>query len=119
MFKAYDLVNRDNLWRAMRRIKLSERFIKIIQNLLANRTNRVITELGMTDEYRMLNGIDQGEILLPLLWIIYYNPLFNRIKKEKGIGYTMKHIWRRDLENFSSEKIEIEIFNIAYMNNIT
>ena len=77
MSKAYDLVNRENLWRAMRRIKLPEGFIKIIQNSLIDRTNRVITDLGMTEEYKMLNGIDQGEIMSPLLWIIYYDPLFN------------------------------------------
>src|SRR5436189_146151 len=31
----------------------------------------------------MLNSIDQGEIMSPLLWIIYYDPVFTKIKKEK------------------------------------
>ena len=31
----------------------------------------------------------------------------------------MKHEWRKDLENFSSEKIEIETFNIAYIDDTT
>ena len=31
----------------------------------------------------------------------------------------MKHEWRRDLKNFLSDKIEIEIFNIAYMDDTT
>ena len=76
MSKAYDLVNREHLWRALKRIKIPEKFINIIRNSLKDRKNRVITDLGMTDEYSMENGIDQGEIMSPLLWIIYYDPLF-------------------------------------------
>ena len=34
MSKAYDLVNRENLWKAMRRIKIPDQFIKIIENSL-------------------------------------------------------------------------------------
>src|SRR5437867_3854657 len=61
MSKAYDLVNWKNLWKAMSRIKISQKFINIIRNSLINRKNRVITNLGMTEEYHMNNGIDQGE----------------------------------------------------------
>ena len=86
MSKAYDRVNRKHLWMAMRRIKLPDKFISIIENSLKNRFNRVITDVGLTQEYRMENGIDQGEIMSPLLWIIYYDPLFTKIKKIKGLG---------------------------------
>src|SRR4051794_7977761 len=72
MSKAYDRVNRKHLWMAMHRIKLPENFINIIENSLKHRLNRVITDMGLTQEYRMENGIDQGEIMSLLLWIIYY-----------------------------------------------
>ena len=91
MSKAYDCINRKHLWMAMRRIKLPEKFINIIENSLKNQLNRVITDVGLTQEYRMENGIDQGEIISPLLWIIYYDPLFIKIKSIKGLGYTMSH----------------------------
>jgi len=119
MSKAYDLVNRGNLWKAMRRIKLPERFINIIRSSLENRTNRVITDLGMTEEYKMENGIDQGEIISPLLWIIYYDPVFTKIKKHKGIGYTTEHKWREDLAYAKTNSLNIELFNIAYMDDTT
>src|ERR1041385_3972566 len=89
MSKAYDCVNRKHLWMAMCRIKLPDKFISIIENSLKNHFNRVITDVGLTQEYRMENGIDQGEIMSLLLWIIYYDPLFTKIKKIKGLGYTM------------------------------
>ena len=84
--KAYDRVNRKHLWMAICHIKLPEKFINIIENSLKNRLNRVITDVGLTQEYRMENGIDQGEIMSPLLWIIYYDPLFTKIKSIKGLG---------------------------------
>jgi len=67
MSKAYDLVNRNNLWKAMRRIKIPENFIKIIEHSLKDRMNRIITDVGLTKEYKMENGIDQGEIISPIL----------------------------------------------------
>ena len=39
MSKAYDLVNRERLWNAMKRIKLPKKFINIIKNSLINRKN--------------------------------------------------------------------------------
>ena len=48
----------------------------------------------MTEEYHMNNGIDQGEIISPLLWIIYYNPLFCKIENQAGLGYTMSNSWK-------------------------
>jgi hypothetical protein len=54
----------------------------LLRNSLENRKNKILTNLGDTREYIMKNGIDQGETISPLLWIIYYNPLFERIKKK-------------------------------------
>ena len=51
----------------MRCIKIPDQFIQIIKNSLKFRTNQVITDIGLTNEYDMNNGIDQGEIMSPLL----------------------------------------------------
>src|ERR1044071_90957 len=117
MSKAYDLVNRENLWKAMRRIRIPDHFITIIDNSFKYRTNQVITDVGLTNEYNMNNGIDQGEIMSPLLWIIYYDPLFSKIKKIKGIGYTMEHSWKRDLSFHTMETRTLEIFNLVFMDD--
>ena len=69
--------------------KKPEQFINIIKNSLKYRTNRVITDLGLIEEYNIKNGIDQGETMSPILWVIYYDPVFSKIKKQKGIGYIM------------------------------
>ena len=38
-------------------------------------------ELDFTSPYTVLDGIDQDETFLPLLWKIYYNPLIATIHK--------------------------------------
>ena len=79
MSKAYDSVNLDLLKLALERIQIPFQLCNIIINLLTNRTNRVITNLGLTKSYDVNNGIDQGETITPLLWRIYYDPLINKI----------------------------------------
>jgi hypothetical protein len=68
MSKAYDRVNIFMLEKAMKCLKLPNSFINIIKQSFLNRTNQVFTAKGLTDPYDMLVGIDQGEIISPLLW---------------------------------------------------
>ena len=48
----------------MRRIRIPDHFITIIENSFKYRTNQVITDVGLTNEYNMNNGINQGEIII-------------------------------------------------------
>ncbi|GES73632.1 reverse transcriptase family protein [Rhizophagus clarus] len=66
--KAYDHVNIFMLEKAIKHIKIPSNFIKIIFNLFKNRQNQVITAYGLTNPYDMLIGIDQGEVISPLLY---------------------------------------------------
>ena len=111
MSKAYDLVNRNNLAKALKRIKLPNLFVNFIANSLKNRTNQIITDFGFIESYKVGNGIDQGEIMLPLLWIIYYDPFFAKIEKinhEKNIGYKL---------DYNDQCINIT--DLAYMDDST
>ena len=67
MSKAYDSVNLDLLKLALERIQIPFQLNNIITNLLTNQTNRVITNIGLTELYNVNNGIDQGETITPLL----------------------------------------------------
>src|SRR5215212_8590960 len=97
MSKAYDLINRNHLEKALKRIKLPNSFCTFIRNVFKFRKNKIITDVGLTQEYNVTNGIDQGEIMLLLLWIIYYDLLFTKIKRNKGIGYKIEHTWENNL----------------------
>ncbi|GBC01757.1 hypothetical protein RclHR1_43170001, partial [Rhizophagus clarus] len=88
MGKAYDRVNTFQLKKAMDRIKLPQQFTHLILDLFKDRTNQVITAYGKTTAYNVLTGIDQGEVISPVLWCIYYNPLLAEINQQK-LGYTV------------------------------
>jgi hypothetical protein len=83
MSKAYDRVNIHMLEKAMRQIRIPNSFINIIKELFLGRKNRVFTAAGLTEPYDVLVGIDQGEIIFPLLWCIYYDPFFCEIQKKQ------------------------------------
>src|SRR5215216_2932544 len=88
MSKAYDRVNIFMLKKALFRLKFPSTLINLIVGLFLNRSNAIFTDFGLTDLYDVLVGIDQGEVISPLLWVIYYDPLFDRIKKS-GLGFNM------------------------------
>ena len=82
MSKAYNSVNFDLFKLALQRIQFPEPLINILSNLLLDRTNKVITNFGLTNSYQVQNGIDQGETITPFFWYIYYDPLISKISKE-------------------------------------
>ena len=98
MSKVYDRINRRFLYKALERICIPDEFINLLKNSLSNRTNTVITAVENTEEYHMKNGIDQGEVISPLLWIIYYNPLFEKLNDHKENAYkiSFKFNWQRE-----------------------
>ena len=116
MSKAYDRVNRKFLYKALRRICLPTEFISLLKNSLEGRTNHVITAVGNTDEYIMENGIDQGEVISPLLWVIYYNPLFERINYHQENAYKMEFKFQWQQHNHLLEEY---LSSIAYMDDTT
>ena len=67
MSKAFDRVNIHMLRKAMERLRIPDPFIRIITNLFLNRSNSVFTAYGNTDPYNVVVGIDQGEVISPLL----------------------------------------------------
>ena len=58
--------------KVLKRLKIPQSFCNIIRNLFTNRKNRIFTAVGLTDKYDVLIGIDQGEVISPLLWCIQW-----------------------------------------------
>jgi hypothetical protein len=80
--KAYDRVDISLLKLAMERIHLPSIVITFFTNLFSNRSNRIILPDGLSKSYSILQGIDQGEIVSPLLWNIYYDLMFQQINEQ-------------------------------------
>src|SRR5205807_8145769 len=85
-------------------------------NLLSDRSNRVITNFGLTESYDVNNGIDQGETITPLLWRIYYDPLINKISTSHQ-GYTMSAICKNSILTNKHNKLTTSSSVLAYMDD--
>ncbi|KAG9290832.1 hypothetical protein G9A89_010981 [Geosiphon pyriformis] len=47
-------------------------------------------DFGLTDGYRVHDGLDQEEVFSPLLWCIFYDPLLCKVKHQKSVcGYRL------------------------------
>src|SRR2546423_10167222 len=71
----------------MQRIKIPLGFIRLVINLFTDRYNSVITSYGQSISYKTEIGIDQGESLSSLLWVIYIDPLLTVLNKEAFLPY--------------------------------
>ena len=75
-------------------------FNRFITNLFTNRSNQVFTLYGLTESYKLKVGIDQGEVICPLLWCIYYDPLLTFIQEKTDLGYEISTKEWRDIKDF-------------------
>src|SRR6266511_2855467 len=93
MSKAYDRVRLDILKSAMLRLRIPPKLVNLILSVFTDCTNAIITEFGFSPNYNVLIGIDQGEVISPLLWTIYYDPLLTRLNRN-DIGYELSALGR-------------------------
>src|SRR5277367_6946117 len=98
MSKAYDRVNLYMLNQTMIRLKFPSTCRQMILSLFTDRYNQVITADGLTDPYKVLVGIDQGEVISLLLWCIYYDPLLCEVHSHTNIGYRISHTWFTNIQ---------------------
>src|SRR5277367_5610642 len=89
MAKAFDSVSMTSLQMACRRIKLPEDLTNLFINMFDERKISIITEFGLSDPLTAATGIDQGEVVSPLLWRIFYDPLLSQIQQDVNFGYNM------------------------------
>jgi ribonuclease HI len=102
--------------KAMERIKIPKKIINIINCLLENRSNRVITFHGLTEPYTVHDGIDQGDSISPLLWRIFYDPLLDAVNKS-NLGYVMSTNGNKPEESELSNHLTQRIYATVYMDD--
>ncbi|CAB4488155.1 unnamed protein product [Rhizophagus irregularis] len=116
--KAFDSVDLKMLRFALERIKLPASATKFILSLFMKRSNRVFTAHGTTPSYRVRIGIDQGEVISPLLWVIYIDPLLTVLKNEMMDPYTLHApLLSNPLAKTNSDGLQFN--NLVFMDDST
>ncbi|CAB4443464.1 unnamed protein product [Rhizophagus irregularis] len=118
--KAFDSVDLTMLKFALQRLRLPNNAIQFLLSLFMAQSNRVITAHRSTPSYRVRIGIDQGEVISPLLWVIYIDPLLTVLKNERKDPYSlispsMPTTLSSDLSSFE----DIHINNLVFMDDST
>ncbi|KAG9298859.1 hypothetical protein G9A89_015880 [Geosiphon pyriformis] len=85
MHKTYDSVGWHHLKTSLWCIKICDRFIKFFSSIHKDKINRVITDFGLSNNYKVHDSLDQGEVFLPLFWKIFYNSLLCEVKKHEHL----------------------------------
>ena len=110
--KAYDRINIHLLRTCMLRLKIPSTFIDLILSFFTRRTNAIITSSLITIPYDIKVGIDQDEVISPLLWTIYYDPLFYRIKNlQQKYSVSVNRLISIDPLQYEQLKVECNLLD--------
>src|SRR5271170_4674461 len=66
---------------------MNEKISNLLVNTFADRSIQVITAFGLADPFTTDNGIDQGDVISPLIWRIVYDPLLTFISSKEHLGF--------------------------------
>lgn len=72
---------------AFNRSRFPDSLSNFIISLFTNRKNQIFTPYGLTLPYNVLIGIDQEEVISPLLWTIYFDPLLTELSDSAIFSY--------------------------------
>ena len=78
--KAFDKVWHDGLIFKLEQYGMSGNLLKLVQNYLINRKQRVVQNGSYSDYTSIESGVPQGSVLGPLLFLVYINDLERNIK---------------------------------------
>src|SRR6266498_634712 len=114
--KAYDRIDLSILRKAIERVKIPSLYIDFILDFFTYRKNAVLTKGGLSNFYDVKIGIDQGEVISPLLWCIYFDPLLCEID-DLHKGYTLSHQWMSNVTNAEQQSLREQIAALGFMDD--
>ena len=91
--KAYDLVPRQALWRALESYGIPESMLQMIRSLHDGMKAEVTVDGQVAPEFEVRNGLRQGCVLAPTLFNLYFNLVFGQWRErcmEFGVSVLYK-----------------------------
>ncbi|KAG9291939.1 hypothetical protein G9A89_004877 [Geosiphon pyriformis] len=107
----YDSVDWYHLKTSLWHIKMCGRFIKFFGSIYEDRINRIMTNFGLSNDYRIHDGLDQSEVFSLFLWRIFYDLLLCEVKRHL-YGYRINTKFVAKLGRIESGNIASNFFSI-------
>ena len=79
--KTYDRVSREGLWSCMRESGVSEKHVRLVQDMIEKGMPAVRCAVGMTDGLKMDVGPHQGSALSPFLFAMVIDRLSDEVSQ--------------------------------------
>ena len=93
--KAFDYVDHSKLWKILKEMGIPDHLSCLLRNLYAGQEATVRTGHGTTDWFQTGEGVRQGHILSPCLFILYAEYIMRNVrldKSEAGIKIARRNI---------------------------
>ena len=103
MTKAFDMVQHSLLFIKLINVNLSSIFIRLIMVMYMFQTANVKWNQAISNTFPMVNGVKQGAVLSAILYCIYVNGLFERLRSRRSgcwMGSTYLGIFGYADDNF-------------------
>ncbi|EXX68642.1 hypothetical protein RirG_103320 [Rhizophagus irregularis DAOM 197198w] len=117
--KAFDSMDLNMLKLALEKLHFPALLVRFILNLFTRRNNKIITCYGDTPRYRVRVGIDQGEIISPLLWVIYLDPLLAVLNQEASDPFLLKSSALLDYSPMEFEQHSLPVSHLTFLDDST
>ena len=96
--KAFDCVDHDKLWKALREMGKPDHLTCFMRNLYVGQEATVRTLYGTTDWFKIGKGVQQGCLLSPCLFNLYPEHIMTNAGPEELVTAGIK-IYRRNIQN--------------------
>ena len=80
--KAFDTVSRDGLWKILSRLECPPKFPEMIRQLHEGQKGQVKQNGTLSDSFPISNGVEQGCVLAPFLFSIFFSMMLQEAKEE-------------------------------------
>nr|VZI42376.1 unnamed protein product [Spirometra erinaceieuropaei] len=105
--KAFDMVNREGLWKIMQKFGCPERFTQMVRQLHDGMMARVTDNGAVSEAFAVTNGVKQGCVLAPTLFSLMFSVMLMDAYRDGRPGIciayrTDGHFLNRRRMNFQS-----------------
>ena len=80
--KAYDRVPREELWYCMRKSKIVEKYLQLVQDMYKGSETVVRCAVGTIENFKVKVGLHQGSALSPFLFAVIMDKLTDEVRRE-------------------------------------
>ena len=81
--KAYDRVPKEELWYCMRRSKMAEKYVRLVQDMYEGSETVVRCAEETTQSFKVKVGLHQGSALSPFLFAVIMDRLTDELRREQ------------------------------------